>query len=131
MMEILFRGVDIHHNTITGLTLNIWRTGSLIEYDSGQAAIVAVADRYGRGVFLNEVIPETVGQNIGIDDKNGKKIFVGDIVVVKDGLSYGDNYECVGTIIVEDLRTIGPGDYEDVEVIGNITDDPELWEASV
>ena len=125
-MEILFRGVDKHYNIATGWSSNVWRTGSLIEYDSGQSAITAIADRHGRCVFSHEVIPETVGQYLGFDDKNGKKIFVGDFVLVKDGLRYGDNYECVGTILVEDIRTVGLEDYEELEVIGNIHDNPEL-----
>ena len=59
MMEILFRGVDKHYNIATGWSSNVWRTGSLIEYDSGQSAITAIADRHGRCVFSHEVIPET------------------------------------------------------------------------
>ncbi|WFF74000.1 YopX family protein [Proteiniclasticum sp. QWL-01] len=74
---------------------------------------------------MDDVILE---QYLGFDDKNGRKIFVGDFVKVKDGLRFGDQYECVGTILVEDIRSIGSGDYYEMEVIGNIHEDPELME---
>ncbi|KAF5059338.1 YopX protein [anaerobic digester metagenome] len=70
---------------------------------------------------MDDVILE---QCTGLKDKNGVEIFVGDFVKVKDGLRYGDQYECVGTILVEDIRSIGPGDYYEMEVIGNIHEDP-------
>ena len=74
---------------------------------------------------MNDVILEL---GTGLKDKNGKEIFAGDFVMVKDGLRYGDNYECVGTILVEDIRTVGLEEYEELEVIGNIHDNPELME---
>ena len=116
-MEILFRGKRIDNG----------------EWVYGQLWVNRTGTRETAHIFLDdgdmeEVEPSTVGQYTGHDDKNGKKIFVGDFVLVKDWLRYGDNYECVGTILVEDIRTVGLDDYEELEVVGSIHDNPELLE---
>ena len=121
MREILFRGKDIKGNWHIGLLAhmgNAW-------YISNKAG---VATAY-------EVIPSTVGQYTGLTDKNGKKIFEGDIVkglfvfgeissvvIFKYG-SFGIEWN-IDEIKVLDpflgLRNI------ECEVIGNIHDNPEL-----
>lgn len=80
------------------------------------------------------VDPKTVGQYTGLLDKNGKKIFEGDIVKGVDRM-YEDlqlhgyvGYENGSFVIVGDIITHYRWiDYE-VEVIGNIHDNPELLE---
>lgn len=73
------------------------------------------------------VIPETVGQFTGLTDKNGKKIFEGDIIEW-DELEWGDKHR----ELVEwdyNLFAIRKDDWgEWCEVIGNIHDNPELLE---
>lgn len=78
---------------------------------------------------------DTIGQYTGMKDKNGNKIFEGDIVDFPDR-SDGDRYgviqydsEETEFIIICDLFCEGLGRYHysrNVEVIGNIYDNPEL-----
>ena len=86
------------------------------------------------------VNPETVGQYTGLTDKNGTKIFEGDIVKIHyDSAIWGNNREVVfeeGQWFFKD-NTISQKSYigawgnSVVEVIGNIHDNPELLEGSV
>lgn len=86
------------------------------------------------GTVIHDFKSETVGQYTGLTDKNGKRIFEGDVVryLGSDGKNYyGDIYykdgawwiklrSCFGSaVILMDL-------YEKVEVVGNVHDNPEL-----
>ncbi|EAE2329772.1 YopX family protein [Listeria monocytogenes] len=79
-----------------------------------------------------EIIPETVGQFTGLKDKNGKKIFEGDI-------GWDEHNECYGVVkfeegkflyvwenIAEDLREVA----DSIEIYGNIHENPELLEVA-
>lgn len=77
-----------------------------------------------------EVIPETVGQFTGLLDKNGKRIFEGDIfgnnhvpcrhVIFKDGSFCFNVVHSQGADILSQDR-VGR-----LEIIGNIHDNPEI-----
>ena len=87
--------------------------------------------------FYN-VIPETVGQYTGLKDKNNVETFEGDIVACNQSGSYGisviiyDNSAFYvmplnGNILERTLWDYWYNDW-DIEVIGNIHDNPELLE---
>ena len=93
---------------------------------------------------------ETVGQFTGLTDKNGKKIFEGDVfrlddevvavVIFQDGCFRLEEYglrgaftesgfdECGGGWDVIDCSPIDWYTIKDMEIIGNIHDNPELLE---
>lgn len=148
MREILFRGKRVDNGE--------WTEGYFIycksewEDESGRTAeiIPREADRICKGEYypydVYEVDPETVGQFTGLTDKNGRRIFEGDIVDMTGewwdasgpagynspitsvkwdkyicGFSPFANYDCDCGVYIE---------ASGCEVIGNIHDNPELMD---
>lgn len=85
-----------------------------------------------------EVDRETVGKYTGLNDRNGKKIFEGDIVKDEQAQLYGkvvyatagEGFDGVAGFMVNDIHD-GLQNYNCfwhlVETVGNIHDNPELW----
>lgn len=79
------------------------------------------------------VINDTVGQYIGMKDTNGNKIFEGDIVICKYFIheherTYITVYEDNGYYfkLINEDTSYHPSDTDNIRIIGNIHDNPEL-----
>lgn len=115
MREILFRGKDIKGNWYEGLLAhNIAKDEWYISNKAG------ISTAY-------QVRPETIGQFTGLTDKNGTKIFEGDIVEY-EGKRYSINYlpHYARFSAVKPNTVFCVFAYQRGEVIGNIYDNPEL-----
>lgn len=127
MRERLFRGKRVDNGE--------WIVGGLLQDDDGKTYIVGYEHRGGidgmidAELILWEVIPETVGQYVELPDKNGEKIFEGDIVRDTEDFDVGkiffDTYTAMFVIGFETTITDFNDGYS-LEVIGNIYDNPEL-----
>lgn len=82
------------------------------------------------GVSGIEVDYKTIGQYTGLTDKNGKRIFEGDIAEYEGKyyvVRYSEKYaRFIFTRIGSEYAVFTVFDYERCEVIGNIHDNPEL-----
>ncbi|MBQ9165660.1 MAG: hypothetical protein IJX71_01835 [Oscillospiraceae bacterium] len=124
MREILFRG-KLHSGE--------WAYGNLVVSKNGIAIITPDDTPLGK---YGQVAPETVGQYTGLEDKNGKRIFEGDIVRHYNCGKKPDKYD-TGVIFFEAtscafMRTtemeavlLRISKYCEYEVVGNIYDNPE------
>lgn len=131
MREILFRGKQKDNGK--------WVEGdSLVHsmYKKGDVCIGVI-----EGLEIHSVIPKTVGQYTGLTDKNGTKIFEGDIV---EGHCHSQwSHRLQRCVVVYDRDSFKSRHYlnfpnekhyfeykvlfsKDVVVIGNIHDNPEL-----
>ena len=119
MREILFKGKRVDNGEwVYGFLVKMWGQYHIVDQNNENSAYM--------------IEPESVGQYTGLTDKNGKKIFEGDIllkgfekVLVKWNANqcrwgiYSNNYEICG------FNESTQGYFE---VIGNIYDNSELLE---
>lgn len=125
MRQILFRGKD-HSAT--------WRYGSYIENAFGSFIIKCLDNAYVSKSY--KVDQKSLGEYVGLTDKNGVKIFEGDILQL-----YDSEDECFGfvkydgdltswVVTIENTDYI-LGDYfykQNIVVVGNVYDNSELLE---
>lgn len=129
MREILFRGKRTENGE--------WIEGFYAK--SGDKHFILIDSGFAFGyVKMKEVIPETVSEYTGLTDKNGKKIFDGDIMVfckgathpfeIKwDGLGW-KMFTADGKRIKDSFESGEIQHMQKSEVIGNKWDNPELLE---
>lgn len=131
MREIKFRGWDSENKK--------WRYGHFFETVEGIMRCYNIVENREVRFYCS---PQSIGQFTGLKDKNGKEIYMGDIVTFYD-FKRDDDYLNRGIILSEDETgdRIGVNisnrhsvemneiDFNiDVEVIGNIYENHELIE---
>ena len=124
MREILFRGKRIDSGE--------WVYGTMYKIAIDINPCILTGGKCGCSYQVDE---ETVGQYTGLKDKNGNRIWEGDIVRCGTGRICKVTFFISPGVSGFDLVPIGGFDaphphnwslFSDTEVIGNITDNPEL-----
>lgn len=138
MSEYLFRGKRLNNGE--------WKYGYYVkQYGAHQIYVSEFEGEYGFDDY--HVDPETIGQYIRRTDRNGKKIFEGDIVIIHGApqvryyeIKFGqhpafpignpyDAADAYGFYFAdhkEDGDSLNDYVFEKLEVVGNIYDNPEL-----
>ncbi|EAC4963694.1 hypothetical protein GPA33_12765 [Listeria monocytogenes] len=130
MREIEFRGKRIDNGE--------WVYGNLMQFEDS-ATFIFADERKGASTLtyahfiinnMHAIDEKTIDQYTSLKDKNGKKIFEGDV-------GWDEHNECYGVVKFEDAKflylweNIAENLWEvadDIEICGNIHENPELME---
>jgi len=131
MREILFRGKRTDNGE--------WVEGTFTKYGPTGAELNWIVPKYASYLYAFEIDADTVGQFTGLTDMKGRRIFEGDIVEGGDfnaednyGVIFWDAEDACWEICGQEPNNLC-ADFtqywgRDVEVIGNVYDNPELLE---
>ncbi|EJY7005290.1 hypothetical protein OGI74_000508 [Listeria monocytogenes] len=138
MREIEFRGKRIDNGE--------WVYGNLMQFEDS-ATFIFADERKGASTLtyahfiinnMHAIDEKTIGQYTVLKDKNGKKIFEGDIVDISvyDRLDWSSIKGKVvflnGAWLVEDVGHFAitlQSETNEIEIIGNVHENLGLWEA--
>lgn len=132
--EILFRGKRIDNGE--------WVYGDLIRINKDKTTIIPFIMDFGSSCDDYKVLLDTIGQYTGLKDKNGRKIFEGDILEYIGKREDNMNkvyrrkvvfHEGMFALLSKELQAYSALNYHGMKdgrfawrVIGNIHDNPEL-----
>lgn len=134
MKEILFRGKTLPKENQDFEFNNVWVYGDLIidkttgkYYIHPQNNTFKTENEIAKTMVVHEVVPNTIGQYIGITDKNGERIFEDDLFVTRNGdvvsMTYYDANHGVFLPFGNNKYSLNP---KSVEVAGNYIDNREI-----
>ena len=130
MREILFRGKRLDNGE--------WVYGNLVRYANGDAEIWEI---FNPDIYTDcrdwVIIPETVGQYTGLQDRDGIKIFEGDVLGKLGHWSFYVGFKDANFVMVpcnqvqrvnHEWHSLGQEKVSSWAIIGNLYDNPELLE---
>ena len=135
MREILFRGKNVYGDWIEGQYVQVLPVDMPKDHRKAKSVIFptnAACNWFDKYFYrAKEVIPETIGEFTGLFDKNGKRIFEGDVIKLIFGeeaytseVVFHNGGFCVK--VFEAFVSLQWTDVYSFEYLGNVHDNPEL-----